>query len=59
MDFDDKHSGLACDVVSTWKCKLCWRIERYPNTAVPMLCDLCSELTNRCKDCADLLDINK
>ena len=57
FDFDDKHSGFGGDAISTWKCKLCLRIKKHPNTAVPMLCNLCAKLTNRCEDCADLLGV--
>lgn len=55
--FDDKHSGVAGCMVSTWKCKLCLRIKKHPNTGVPMLCGLCANLTNRCERCADLIEV--
>lgn len=57
LNEDENHPSVALGVVSKWKCRLCWRIQKHPSSPVPKLCELCANLTNRCEECGELIDV--
>lgn len=46
-----KGGGSA---ITPYKCQLCNKKYKHPNTAIPKICSSCADITGRCMDCGKL-----
>lgn len=45
------HPQVAGEALTDWECKICGRKYTNSDTAVPILCDSCASITERCNIC--------
>lgn len=42
------------DAFTEWQCKICGKTAMNPDTNVPVICNNCARITNRCNKCGKL-----
>jgi len=52
-------ASFAGQGFTEWKCILCETKGMYPNTAVPLICDTCSDSFDLCRSCGGTLDMTR
>lgn len=50
------HQRIAGQAFTSYECSICHKKDKYPNTAIPIICMECAKFYNICRRCGYLMD---